>query len=391
MTPAEWDSTVVMLGANVNGTDIAFKANGRTLVFDGFYRAVGVPDVSDELLLPPVKEGQSFAPLQVDPEQKFTSPPPRYTEASLVKKLEAEGIGRPSTYASIIQVIQDRKYVEKDGGRFFASDLGMVVTDKLMEAFPKIMDIGYTRKMEGQLDAVEEHHQDWVQMLQEFYGPFKDELAKAHEQLGHAKAEFMPAPYKCPECQAPTIYRFGKSGRFLSCSRYPDCKYAAPIDREGKPQTPELTQVACPNCSKPMMLRKGRFGPFLSCSGYPDCKGIVNLDRKGNVAPPKVPPVTTDIECPKCEAPMNLRNSKRGPWISCSAFPKCRGRLAWNKLDPAVAKKWEIALMEHEKANPVKQIYLVDGKPVPENYKPQVGPGGGDTVGEAVDVDADAA
>jgi len=370
MTPAQWDSTAVLLGAKCSGTDVVFKCTGRHLVFDGFYRAIGVPNVSDDLVLPKLEEDQPLAAVDLNPTQHFTSPPPRYTEASLVKKLEAEGIGRPSTYASIIQVIQNRKYVEKISNRFHATDLGEVVTDKLIEGFPKIMDVGYTRWMEEELDAVEEQHHDWVGFLKKFYGPFQENLDKAHEAMSHAKAETQPAPYECPECGGKTMYRFGKNGRFLSCANYPDCKYAAPIDREGKPQEPELTEVACPDCGKPMLLRKGRFGPFLSCSGYPDCKGIVNIDRKGFVTPPKVPPLETDLPCPKCEAPLNLRNGKRGPWLSCSNFPKCRGRGAWAKLDDDVKKKWELALANHEKDNPQPVIKDVHGNPVGDAYKP---------------------
>jgi DNA topoisomerase-1 len=371
MTAAQWDSTTVSIAADTEGGEAVFRASGRTLVFDGFYRVAGLPNQSDEATLPRLEENQTLAPIQIDPTQHFTSPPARYTEASLVRKLESEGIGRPSTYAAIIKVIQDRNYVEKISNRFHATDLGMVVTDKLAEAFPRIMDVGYTRQMESELDAVEEQHRDWVEMLNRFYGPFRENLDQAYEDMRHAKAETQPAPHKCAECGAPTVYRFGRNGRFLSCSRYPQCKYAAPIDKEGNPVEPELTDIACPECGRPMMLRKGRYGPFLSCSGYPECQGIVNLDKKGCVKPPSPPPLTTDLPCPKCESPLNLRRSKRGPWLSCSTFPKCRGRLAWSKLDEQTQKQWEIALENHEKAHPQPQIHKIDGTPVGENYQPQ--------------------
>ncbi len=378
MTPAQWDATTVRIAAENDGHKAIFRTNGRTLVFDGFYKVAGAPNPEDDAILPPLQENQELAPLQVDPTQHFTSPPPRYTEASLVKKLETEGIGRPSTYAAIIQVIQARNYVEKIKNRFHATDLGEVVTDKLIEAFPMIMDVGYTRWMEEELDAVEEQHHDWVAFLHKFYGPFSEKLEQAHEGLAHAKAETHPAPYECGECGAPTVYRFGKNGRFLSCSRYPDCKYAAPIDREGKPQPPQTTDVACPKCSSPMILRKGRFGPFLSCSNYPDCDGIVNLDKKGFVKHPTPPPLRTDLPCPKCEADLNLRRSKRGPWLSCSEFPKCRGRAAWSKLEEDVQKKWELALMNWEKDHPQPIIKKLDGTPVGDEYKPDTGEGEGE-------------
>jgi DNA topoisomerase-1 len=392
MTPAEWDSTTVTFGTKVEATDIVFRTTGRMLVFDGFYRVVGVPAVSDELTLPKLAQGQKLAPLQVDPTQHFTAPPPRYSEASLVKKLEAEGIGRPSTYASIINVIQNRKYVDKQSSRFFATDMGMVVTDKLVEAFPHLLEIGYTRKMELELDRIETDHRDWVKMLEAFYGPFKAELANAYASMQHAKAATEPAPeqYKCPTCGSPTMYRFGRNGRFLSCSTYPACKYAAPVDRDGVPQAPEHTDVACPKCSAPMLLRKGRFGPFLSCSRYPDCDGIVKIDRKGFVSPPKAPPLITDLPCPKCAKPLALRSGKRGPWLSCSNYPKCRGRESWAKLPEADQKKWELALLNHEKQHPLIPIKTLDGKVIPDNYAPKIprDPGSDEAPEETDDADA---
>ena len=369
MMPAQWDATTVRIVADSSAGELAFRASGRVLVFDGFYKVVGVPRSDTDPVLPPLEEKQAVVPIQIDPAQSFTSPPPRYTEASLVRKLEAEGIGRPSTYAQIIATIQNRKYVEKLSNRFYATDLGLVVTDKLTEAFPTIMDVGYTRAMEAELDAVEEQHHDWVAMLRDFYGPFQENLAKAHE-MTHARAETQPAPYKCGKCDADTVYRFGRNGRFLSCSRYPDCDYGAPVDREGVPQEPEQTEVACPNCGEAMIKRSGRFGPFLSCAAYPECKGIVNLDNKGHVKQPKPPPLETDLTCAKCEAPLNLRRSKRGPWLSCSKFPKCRGRLGWSKVEEGDQKKWEIALANHEKANPVAPIRMIDGTLIADDYKP---------------------
>ncbi|MBW2136997.1 MAG: type I DNA topoisomerase [Deltaproteobacteria bacterium] len=371
MAEALWDSTTVLISAQEGGGEIVFRASGRVLVFDGFYRLSGIPNTSGEAELPPLAKDQPLASIHLDPLQNFTSPPPRYTEASLVKKLEAEGIGRPSTYAQIIQVILNRKYAEKVKNRFYATDLGKVVTDKLIEAFPEIMEIGYTREMEQKLDDIEEKHADWIEMLHRFYGPFKQSLEHAYESLEHAKAETEPAPHICPECGGGTVYRFGRSGRFLSCSRYPDCKFASPIDRDGNPVEFVQTDIACPKCSQPMVLRKGRYGPFLSCSRYPDCDGIVNLDRKGSVVPPKTPPLLTDLPCPKCHAPMNLRRGAKGPWLSCSKFPKCRGRLSWTALEDQVKDKWIMALEDHERKNPLAVIRRVDGTPAGSNYKPR--------------------
>ncbi len=384
MTNAQWDTSTVLVEGPLDpansgettkktldpGKAAVFKATGRILVFDGHYRVTGIPNQSDEALLPKLLQGQRVNAFSMEPAQHFTQPPPRYTEAGLVKKLETEGIGRPSTYAQIIQVIQDRKYVEKSQGRFYATDLGEVVTDKLVEAFPDILQVGYTRDMEQKLDDIEEKQADWIQMLRDFYGPFQRDLGAAYEGMGHAKAETEPAPHSCPECGGSTVYRFGKNGRFLSCAGYPNCTFAAPIDRNGNPVETPLTDVACPKCNRPMTQRKGRFGPFLSCTGYPECDGILNLNRKGAVEPPKVPPLLTDLQCPKCSSHMNLRRGARGPWLSCSKFPKCRGRLGWASLDQAIKEKWEKALSEHEKKHPQPVIRDIKGDPLPENHRP---------------------
>ncbi len=374
MTPAQWDATTVMIQSDPH--QAVFKATGRTLVFDGFYKATGIPDGGENAILPPLSEDQPLAPLQVDPTQHFTSPPPRYSEASLQKKLEEEGIGRPSTYAPIIQTIQDRRYVQPVAPRdrrMYATDLGKVVTDKLIEGFPTIMDVAYTRAMEAELDKIEEEHHDWVSMLRAFYGPFKKNLDTAHDSMVHAKAETEPAPFKCEKCEAATVYRFGRNGRFLSCGRYPDCDYAAPIDREGNPMLPQLSDIACPLCNSGMTRRTGRYGAFLGCVDYPKCKGIVNLDaKKGTIKPPKAPPLLTDLLCPKCDSPLNLRRSKRGPWLSCSKFPKCRGRMGWSVVEEAKQTALEKQLAEHEAQHPQPQIKTTDGRVVGDDYVPQV-------------------
>lgn len=367
MTPAQWDATTVLFERHDKATGAVLKATGRVLAFDGFYRVAGVPTASDEQTLPELRQGQGLAPFAIDCEQKFTSPPPRYTEASLVKTLEAEGIGRPSTYASIISVIQDRKYVEQLERRFYATDLGEVVTDKLTEAFPELMDVGYTRQMETELDKIEDQAADWVTMLREFYAPFAEALEAAQGSMTHAKAETQTAAYKCPKCGSQTSYRFGRNGRFLSCSAYPECDYSAPIDRDGRPLLPERVDVACPEDGSAMELRNGRFGPFLASVNYPATTYVLNLDKKGGIKYPSVPPVETELPCPKCDAPLNLRRGKRGPWLGCSTFPKCRGRQAWTSLEEPTRTALEAELEAHEKENPVPQIKrLSNGEIIPE-------------------------
>ncbi len=384
MAPAQWDATTARIEGGVDPKrPVVFKATGRTLVFDGFYRVLGVPTSSEEQTLPAIAEQQAVAPLAIEPEQRFTSPPPRYTEASLIKKLEAEGIGRPSTYAQILQTIQDRKYVEQINRKLYATDLGEVVVDKLVEAFPEIMEVGYTRQMERELDLIEEERRHWIKALRDFYGPFSKRLEEAHQRMVHAKAETQPAPeeYRCAECGASMVYRFGKNGRFLSCSRYPSCSYACPVDREGKPAPPETVDVACPLCGRPMMKKRGRFGEFLGCSGYPECAGIVKLDKQGRPVAPAPPPLMTDLPCPKCGEPLALRRGARGPWLSCSKYPKCRGRGAWAKLDDKTRTRLERALEEHERQHPVVVIRTLTGEPLTdERGRPLEREGDGEAV-----------
>ncbi len=378
MTPAQWDATTVLIeGGRDASRPCTFKATGRTLVFDGFYKVAGVPLATDTATLPTLQEQQRVSPFWINPIQKFTSPPARYTEASLIKALESEGIGRPSTYASIIQTIQDRKYVEQVNRALYATDLGEVVTDKLVEAFPRILDVGYTRDMEAELDKIEEDNMDWVQMLHRFYGPFRDALTHAEENLKHAKAEVHPAPkeYRCQECGSDLVYRFGKNGRFLSCSNYPECKYACPVDREGRPRMADWVNVACIKCNGPMVRRTGRFGPFLGCARYNDetnpCSGILNVDKKGFVTAPSPPPLVTELPCAKCGKPLNLRSGIRGPWLGCSGFPKCRGRGKWAELPEEQRAALEAALAEHDRANPIPVVRTLDGRPLTDkNGKP---------------------
>ncbi|MBQ19004.1 MAG: DNA topoisomerase I [Planctomycetaceae bacterium] len=438
MTDAQWESTTVLMERADRETGAVLKAKGRVQVFAGFQEVAGVAE-SDEQVLPALTEDERLAPFDILPRQKFSSPPARYNEASLIKKLEEEGIGRPSTYASILKVIQDRRYAEKRGGAaLFPTDLGEVVTEKLKQGFPRIMDVGYTKWMEGQLDAVEGGDTDWVEFLREFYGPFRESLESAHEAMTHAKAETELAPdeYRCPDCGKRTEYRFGKNGKFLSCTGFnvkpipseidcPECqavpldvnrgktararpfltcsdcqhkltwrkltaeqketvaemaakipepcRYAAPIDFRGRPIEPERTNVACPKCGEAMIRRTGRFGPFLSCPDYPACDGVANLDRKtGVVKLPKPPPLETDLLCSKCDQPLNLRNGKRGPWLGCSTFPKCKGRQGWVKLEEEIRDRWAKALTDWEAENQPSPLLTTDGERLEEGFQPVV-------------------
>jgi len=332
MKPARWSVTNLRISADTAMGPCVYKASGRVLVFDGFTRVW--PSNSEGQHLPAVQAGQSLAAVEIKTEQHFSKPPARYTEASLVKTLEKEGIGRPSTYASIISTIQERGYVERRDKKFYATDLGEIVTDKLCEYFPKIMDVAFTRYMEQQLDKIEEQHLDWLAVLRDFYGPFKDNLDKATNEMKHAKAEVVPSDYDCPQCGKQLVYRFGKNGRFLSCSAYPDCTFACPCDADGRMVEQKLSEHKCPACGKAMVEKTGRFGPFLGCSDYPQCKTTLRLDKQGNVLPPKPPPEPTGIRCHKCkDGQLVIRQSKRGPFLGCSRFPKCRTIISIKQLE----------------------------------------------------------
>lgn len=332
MEPARWNVTTLSITTPTSVGLATYRASGRVLVFDGFNKVW--PASSTEQQLPPTKVGQPLATVDIKTEQHFTKPPARYTEASLVKTLEKEGIGRPSTYAPIISTIQDRGYVEQKDRKFYATDLGEVVTNKLSEYFPRIMDIAFTRQMEEQLDQIEEQHLDWVRVLQDFYGPFKANLKTANEEMKHAKAETTPSEYTCTTCQRPLVYKFGKSGRFLSCSGYPECKFASPCDKEGKMMQDEVSEHKCPVCGKPMVRKNGRFGAFLGCSDYPTCKTTLRLDKDGNPLPPKEKPESTGVKCYKCkDGELVIRKSKRGPFMGCNRFPRCRTIVSVKGLD----------------------------------------------------------
>ena len=333
MEPARWNVTTLSITAPTSLGPATYKAAGRVLVFDGYSKVW--PVASTEQQLPPTQIGQPLATVDIRAEQHFTKPPARYTEASLVKALEKEGIGRPSTYAPIISTIQEREYVEQKDRKFYATDLGEVVTDKLNEFFPRIMDIAFTRQMEGQLDRIEDQHLDWTGVLRDFYGPFKQNLETATQEMVHAKAETVPSEYTCPDCGRPLVYRFGKNRRrFLSCSGYPECKFASPCDKEGKMVQDEVSEHKCPICGKPMLRKNGRFGAFLGCSDYPTCKTTLRLDKEGNPLPPKEKPQSTGIKCHKCkDGELVIRKSKRGPFLGCNRFPRCRTIVSMKSLD----------------------------------------------------------
>jgi DNA topoisomerase-1 len=298
-----------------------FKAQGKVLKFDGHRRVWPPGGRTDEALLPHLSAGQALDLHALEATQHFTQPPPRYSEATLIKALEKEDIGRPSTYAPIIQTIQDRQYVEQKERRFFATDLGMVVTEFLVERFPKILDLKFTAHMEDELDGIAQAKEDMVKVLDEFYYPFQESLKAAAEQAGRVQ---ILTEETCHVCGAPMALKFGRTGRFLSCSRYPDCKATRPIGGAPRAEAVE-SEHACPKCGRPLMIRENKRGEkFLSCSGYPECKESFNIDEAGKPVPSVV---ETEYTCEKCGKPMVLRQSSRGAFLGCTGYPKCRNAL----------------------------------------------------------------
>jgi DNA topoisomerase-1 len=315
LMPAVYDT----VAADITAGDTVFRAQGQTLKFKGF-TAVYVEsreedeagaDEDAESAIPPLTEGEILALQGLEPKQHFTQPPPRYTEASLIKALEELGIGRPSTYASILgTIINDRGYVHRERRTLFPTELGMAVTDKLMPFFGDIMDVGFTAQMEDHLDKVEEGELGWVETVKEFYEPFKRDLARAKKEMGSEKAG-VPIGEACPECGGDLIERRGRFGKFIACSNYPDCRYKRNLPGSERAED-QPTDEICPSCGRPMVIKHGRFGKFIACSGYPECK--------------TTKPVTLGIACPECEKGQLVeRRSRKGrTFFGCSAYPDCK-------------------------------------------------------------------
>jgi DNA topoisomerase-1 len=339
MVPAVFDQTT----ADISAGRAVFRATGQTLKFPGYLAVYGQEaesaqdqagaekmegedeekgDVSRQL--PPLEAGQKLTLVELLSEQHFTQPPPRFTEASLVKELEEKGIGRPSTYAAILSTIQDKEYVEKKEGRFFPTDLGKIVTELLLGAFPTVMDVQFTAKMEGELDEVEDGKADWVKVLGDFYTPFKKTLEAAESQMRDVKREEKATDLVCEKCGSPMVIKWGRMGRFLACSGYPECKNTKDfVEEDGKIRVVEdiPTDEICPTCGKPMINKRGRFGRFLACSDYPTCKTTKPITLKG-------------VVCPDCGSGLAERKSRFGKsFYGCTGYPNCKFA-AWDRPIP---------------------------------------------------------
>lgn len=333
MRPAVYDVTTADIAAN----GYTFRATGSVMKFDGFTRVytegrdTEERTEEDQAPLPALAKGQTLDLIKLDPKQHFTEPPPRYTEATLVKALEEKNIGRPSTYASIISTIQDRNYVKLEDRRFYPTDLGITVTDLLVKHFPDIMDVGFTADMETKLDQVGEGKGNKVELLSGFYGPFEQAVGAAHETMERVKPEQQETDYVCPVCGKKMMLRQSARGPFLGCSGYPRCKTVLVFDDEGKPvppperQKPVVTDQVCPKCGKPMVEREGRFGKFLGCSGYPKCRTIIRLPGSEGQEPSTPAAESTGIKCPKCGVgEIVVKRARHGAtFYGCSEYPRC--------------------------------------------------------------------
>jgi DNA topoisomerase-1 len=329
MAEARFDQVSVDIAATVDqaatvaqAPPYLLRATGQTMKFDGFRRVYfeGRDEPSEEDqegVLPPLTAEQLLRLLEVLPEQHFTQPPPRYSEASLVKALEELGIGRPSTYASIISVLLDRQYVRLEDRRFYPEDVGEVVVDLLVEHFPEIVDVSFTARMEDELDDIAEGKLRWTQVLDEFYGPFERLLEKKEGEIERPQEELDELCPLCPQegrTPAKLVIKLGRNGKFIGCPNYPECKYTRNVgDTQARPE-PEETGEACPECGRPLVKKTGRYGPFVGCSGYPDCKYIK-----------KDPPKGTGITCPKCgQGELVTNRSRRGKvFYGCNRYPDC--------------------------------------------------------------------
>ncbi|WP_406700297.1 type I DNA topoisomerase [Singulisphaera sp. Ch08] len=379
MTAAVFAVTNVSIAAGEG----LFKSQGKILKFDGYRRVLSPAGKQEDSLLPPLAADQALDLLSLDPTQHFTQPPPRFTEATLIKALEKENIGRPSTYAPIIQTIQTRLYVEQKERRFFATDLGMIVTDLLVEHFPKIMDLKFTAKMEDELDEIASAKEEMVKVLDDFYHPFQDALKVAEKQMQKVQ---VPSSEVCHVCGAPMVVKFSKTGQFLGCSKYPECKSTRPMDGSARPAAVE-TEHICTKCGKPLMLRESKRGQFLSCSGYPACKESFNLNEQGQPVPSVV---ETEHVCEKCGKPMALRQGSRGNFLGCTGYPKCRNTLPVDDQgQPVTPVKVEVKCEKCGGPMGVKRgkrgAFLGclnypkcrSTQPVPEELKEQIGEGPG--------------
>ncbi|MFK5926864.1 MAG: type I DNA topoisomerase [Desulfuromusa sp.] len=338
MTQAIFDATRVDISA---GERYSFRATGQVIRFPGFMALYiegtdNGDDENKEGFLPPLSEGEKLSNEQLTPEQHFTQPPPRFTEASLVKTLEEYGIGRPSTYASIMNTLVTRKYVRLEKRIFYPEDTGRVVTKLLTEHFSQYVDYDFTAGLEEELDAVSRGELAWIPLIKQFWDPFIALLHRKDQEVSKADVTTEKTDKTCPECGKELVIKLGRSGRFLACSGFPDCHHTEPLNADGKEvEEPVLSEEKCEKCGSPMLIKTGRYGKFLACSGYPKCKNIQPLEK----------PKSLGITCPECgEGEMMEKKSRYGKiFYSCNRYPKCKYAL-WNepKEEPCPKCGWPL-------------------------------------------------
>jgi len=323
MSPAILDQVRV----DITSDDLILRATGSVLAFAGF-RTLYIEGTDEPVkddkdrLLPAMAIGDAINIKQVTPKQHFTEPKPRFSEATLVKELEGHGIGRPSTYASILNVLRTRQYVDMDKKRFVPTDVGEIVSRFLSTYFADIVETNFTADIEDKLDAVARGEREWRPLLHEFWSPFKARVDDTMENVKRSDVTHEATDEVCNECGKPMAIKLGRYGKFLACTGYPECKQARPLNSDNEAPEAEVSDQKCDDCGKPMLIKQGRYGKFLGCSGYPECKGIQPLEK----------PKDTGIQCPECGKGTFLeKKSRRGKiFYSCSKYPKCKKAL-WNK------------------------------------------------------------
>ena len=340
MAQAIFDATSVDIAA---GERYEFRATGQVIRFPGFMALYiegtdNGEDEDKEGLLPPLAEGEPLNREKLTPEQHFTQPPPRYTEASLVKTLEEYGIGRPSTYASIMNTLVTRKYVRLEKRTFFPEDTGRVVTKLLTEHFAQYVDYDFTAELEEELDAISRGELAWTPAIKQFWDPFIALLRRKDQEVSKSDVTTEKTDKTCPDCGKEMVIKLGRSGRFLACSGFPDCRHTEPLnggDKTAEAEEPVYSDETCDKCGSRMLIKTGRYGKFLACSAYPDCKNIQPLEK----------PKSLGITCPSCgEGEMQEKKSRYGKiFYSCNRYPKCKYAL-WNppKAEPCPKCGWPL-------------------------------------------------
>ena len=307
------------------GSENEYRASGRKLIFDGFYAVTGTED--KDKLLPTLKEGDKAEIQSVKPEQHFTEPPSRYSEASLIKKLESEGVGRPSTYAPTIATLSNRTYVTIEKKQIIPTEVAFTVTEILEKHFANIVDINFTAEMEEKLDEIAEGKEDWQKLLIDFYESFMKQIEEGKEKIVSLKIA-KPLGRNCPKCGSELLLRSGRFGQFIACSGFPKCKYTEQCDEEGNPveKKEQTADDKCEKCGADMIVKNGRNGQFLSCSNYPDCKNTKSIQVEEKVS---------ETPCPDCGGKLSLKNSRRGPFWGCENYPDCK---FISKFEPTTIK-----------------------------------------------------